>query len=79
MKCSLCGQTMRPGQLETWRCAPAWRSDNGNEKFTFGQTKLLVTRTPKVWHCPACDAILIERAVNKINLREEIFRDTYGE
>ena len=77
MKCPLCGGEMRPGTLEVWRGAPAWKSTDGKTKFTFGQGKLLGNRTPGVWHCPACDAMLIERAVNKTDLREEILRDTY--
>lgn len=77
MNCPLCGQAMRLGQLETWRSAPAWKSSDSKEKFTFGQAKLMTNRTPNVWHCPTCDAMLIEKAVNKTKLREEILRDTY--
>ena len=77
MKCPLCGREMRLGQLETWRGAPAWKSADGKEKFTFGLAKLLVNRTPNVWHCPACDAMLIEKSVGKFNPCEEFTRDTY--
>ena len=70
MKCPLCEEEMQLGVMEVYRAAPTWVSADKKIKFAFGQGKLLRNVTPNVWHCPACDAVLIERAVNKIVWRD---------
>ncbi|MBQ8397814.1 MAG: hypothetical protein IJX53_06425 [Clostridia bacterium] len=65
MKCPFCGRDMRPGCLETYRSAPTWKAADSKQMFTFGHEHLLTNRTPNVWHCVECDALLIEKAINK--------------